>query len=103
MHRVIVSLALLVGQPALADPAASVGFRGCGTHDEVTGWLERQFGEAPLVSGRQGDGHLLEIFAAKSGDSWTVVVTDPDGESCITSEGIELELVRPFPGDQPVA
>ena len=54
------------------------------------------------MRGQQGDGHLLEIYAAKTGDSWTVVVTDPSGESCIMSEGIELELVRPFPAIGPL-
>jgi hypothetical protein len=102
MRRLALALAFAsLAAPAGAEPAA--GFRGCGTHAEISVWLAQQFGEAPLARGRQGDGHLLEIYAGKAGQSWTVVVTDPAGESCIVSEGTGLELLPAPPDDPPVA
>jgi hypothetical protein len=88
---------------AAAGSGEDVGFRGCGSHAEVSGWLARQFGETPYLRGLQGDGRTVEIYAARSGTSWTIVVTDPGGQSCIASEGTQLELLRAPPAGPPVA
>lgn len=80
--------------PPSAPPAGEdVGFRGCGTHAAVTRWLAGNFAEKPLARGVQGDGQLLEIYIAKEGSTWTVVVTDPSGASCIVTEGTSFELL----------
>jgi hypothetical protein len=97
-RRLAVLLGLAMAWPIAADAvAAEVGFRGCGTRNEVADWLDRTFGEKPFASGIQGDGRLFELFAASRGQTWTVVVTDPDGESCIMTEGTQLELAPPGP------
>ena len=97
-----------VGEPvsgaSAAGPAVEedVGFRGCGSHAAVARWLAGQFAEAPMARGIQGDGRLFEIYMAKEGATWTVVVTDTAGESCIVTEGTSLELVPGGEG-RPVA
>lgn len=88
---VLMGLAM-AGTGAAEALAAEVGFRGCGTRNEVADWLDRTFGEKPFASGIQGDGRLFELFAASHGETWTVVITDPDGESCIMTEGTQFEL-----------
>ena len=88
---------LAVGTPAseapTADPAADIGIEGCGSHASVAGWLARNFTETPLVRGLQGDGQLFELYMAKQGATWTVVVTDPAGQSCIVTEGNSMEVL----------
>lgn len=97
------ALAALLALPlGVAAAATDAGFRGCGSRTEVVDWLDRTFGEKPLARGVQGDGRLYELFAAAGGVTWTVVVTAPDGETCILSEGTELELA-PFGKAGPVA
>ena len=99
MRRHVLLAFLLAAWPGLAGAEtaspAGTAFRGCGTHAEVMDWLGRQFGETPLARGLQGDGRVFEMFAAKAGASWTMVITDPAGESCIVSEGTDLELLAP--------
>lgn len=82
-----------------ADPVLDedVGFRGCGSHAAVVRWLAGTFSEKPMARGVQGDGQILEIYMAKEGATWTVVVTDPSGESCIVSEGTSMELLPAEP------
>ena len=92
MRHAIIAATLLFAVPALAeeaamqsplpqatDPAADadVGFRGCGSHAAVGRWLKHNFAETPFVRGLQGDGRLFELYMAKQGSTWTVVVTDP--------------------------
>jgi len=92
--RLIVALAALLALPHGAGAVETdSGFSGCGSRSEVVDWLDRMFGEKPFARGVQGDGRLYELFAAAGGVTWSVVVTAPDGESCILSEGSELELV----------
>ena len=108
MRHVILAAALLFSAPALAEPAAvqpslpqaaepaldaDIGFRGCGSHAAVTRWLKRNFAETPLARGLQGDGQLFELYMARQGGTWTVVVTDPGGHSCITTEGTSMDVL----------
>jgi len=115
MRHVISATVLLLAVPALAEQAsvqsppatnpvveADVGFRGCGSHAAVASWLSRNFAEAPFVRGLQGDGRLFELYMAKEGTTWTVVVTDPAGESCILTEGTLMEIL-PHGKPEPVA
>jgi hypothetical protein len=79
-----------------------VGFRGCGARAEVTHWLSLHFDEAPLARGVQGDGRLFELYAARAGATWTIVITDAEGVSCIVNEGTSLEVL-PLGATEPVA
>lgn len=108
-HVVVAAFALTsaLAFPAMADPVAGnaaapppaadgdedVGFRGCGSHAAVARWLAGNFAELPMARGVQGDGRLFEIYMAKEGATWTVVVTSPAGESCIVTEGTSMELL----------
>ena len=114
-HVVPAAVLVLTALPALADPAvaplpptddsaadADVGFRGCGSHAAVARWLARTFAETPLARGLQGDGRLFELYMAKEGSTWTVVITDPAGESCILTEGTSMDVL-PHGAPRPVA
>ena len=45
---------------------------------------------------------LVEVFASNNGTSWTIVVTRPDGLSCIVAVGEDWETL-PNPVSQPLA
>ncbi|HMR30742.1 MAG TPA: hypothetical protein PKA13_19035 [Geminicoccaceae bacterium] len=116
MRHVAITACVLLSalvSPAVADPVSNppvagagaeedVGFRGCGSHGAVARWLAGQFAETPMARGVQGDGRLFEIYMARQGSTWTVVVTDPAGESCIVTEGTSFELL-PLEVNGPVA
>ena len=64
--------------------------------------LNQKYSEAPSAVGVQANGHLVEVFASNDGTSWTIVVTRPDGVSCIVAVGENWETV-PNPVTQPLA
>ncbi len=59
----------------------------CAAHDDIAKHLGAKFTETPVSLGLAGDGKLLEVFAAKDGSTWTIVVTAPSGVSCIVAAG----------------
>jgi hypothetical protein len=77
---------LVQAQPR--DPAVSPT---CNSHTDLTEMLEQKFAEQPTALGLQSNGQLLEVFVANDGTSWTIVVTRPDGWSCIVAVGERWE------------
>lgn len=64
--------------------------------------LQRKFAEQPSALGLQADGRLVEVFVADDGASWTIVLTRPDGRSCIVAVGHHWESL-PGPINGPLA
>lgn len=58
----------------------------CGDWKEMTTALKAKFEEAPVSKGLTATGSLVEVYASKKG-SWTIVVTDPKGQSCLVAAG----------------
>lgn len=58
----------------------------CAPRDEVVAQLGAQFSEIPVSRGLTGDGMLLEVFASPQG-TWTAVLSEPTGVSCLVSGG----------------
>lgn len=57
--------------------------------------LAATFGEAPKALGVTSEGAVLELFTSDKGESWTLVVTLPNGFSRVVAEG---EAWTAFPG-----
>ena len=53
--------------------------------------LSKGYSERPVAFGVQGDGSLMQIFASKEGNTWSVVLTNPSGVSCIVADGVRWE------------
>ena len=76
------ALALLLGVRAQAS-AQTV----CTTHAEVTKHLDRRYAEAPVGIGLASNGGVIEVFSSGDGSTWTIVITKPDGMSCVVASG----------------
>lgn len=81
-----VFVVLLLAWPAWAN---GEGTRiPCQPRGDVIKYLAGQYGEVPTALGVVNTGALLEVFTAKDGLTWSVVVTSPDGEiSCLVAAG----------------
>jgi hypothetical protein len=82
------SLSLQLGASAPAT-AQSV----CMTHAEVEKQLGTNFAESPIALGLASNGSVFEIFSKADGTSWTMVITQPNGVSCLLAEGEAWESV----------
>jgi hypothetical protein len=90
----LVALWLLIGtSAAVAAPA-------CTSYDTMSELLAREYTEMPVAGGLAHTGKLLQVFAAKDGSSWTVVLTRPDGMSCIVAAGRYWQTETPKDGPQ---
>ena len=77
----LLALALPLGaNTARADPA-------CASHEAVSNQLEQRYAEVPIAMGLENNGKLVQVFASADGVSWTLVLTQPDGTSCIAASG----------------
>lgn len=63
----------------------------CAARAQVIERLSAQFGETPRGIGlRQNDG-LVEVFASEKTGSWTILMTRPDGQTCLVAAGQHWE------------
>ncbi len=58
----------------------------CGDSKTVFKNLEKKFGESPTGAGISDNGDLVTVFSSESG-TFTIVVTSPQGKSCVRSSG----------------
>ena len=66
----------------------------CGPHGEVVKKLQGDFKEARAGLGLAGNGGLVELFVSEKG-GWSVLVTRPDGQTCLVAAGENWEIVKP--------
>jgi hypothetical protein len=65
----------------------------CGPREEIVKALGETFKEAPIGMGVTQPGQVLELFASPSG-TWTMVVTTPNGTSCLIAAGENWDMIR---------
>jgi hypothetical protein len=108
MGRLHLTPVVLVGMLGLTSPASAQAPSGtalapaCHSHADLTKMLNQKFAEQPSALGVQANGHLVEVFVSNQGTSWTIVVTRPDGWSCIVAVGEHWESL-PHPITGPLA
>ncbi len=75
-------LTLLLGVQASASAQS-----GCTTHPEIAKQLKSRHSEAPVAIGLADNAGVIEVFSAGDGSTWTMVLTLPDGMSCVMATG----------------
>ena len=65
---------------------ASAQSRFCAGHPDMVAQLTNRFQEKQLAYGVIGTMAVMEIFASAKG-TWTIIVTDVGGQSCIIAAG----------------
>jgi hypothetical protein len=83
-----VLLAVAAGPtPARADPQV------CGARTEILAELTKRYSEAPVAVGLSNGGVLVEVLSSDKGATWTIIVSQPDGTSCLVAAGKEWQDV----------
>jgi hypothetical protein len=83
LTRTLVSIGLMATTPYAE---ASDG-EPCAARDEVVRKLEERFGETLQSVGLQQDENLVEVYSSERTGSWTILMTRPDGMSCLLAAG----------------
>jgi hypothetical protein len=71
----------------------------CGDHRELVAYLGEKYQERQFAYGTVGNVAIMEVYVSQAG-TWTVVVTDPVGKSCILAagDGWEASATANLPG-----
>ncbi len=74
----------------------------CGQRDKVVELLAEKYKETPIATGVSSNGSLIEVLSTHDGDTWTLIVTSSDGNSCLIASGQgwrakphELDIAEP--------
>ncbi len=94
-----ISLAALVGLPLLSGTVAAQTV--CGKRDDIISQLQNKYGETRRSLGVQRGRGVVEIFASVETGSWTILVTDPRGRSCLMAAGEAFESESVATNDTP--
>jgi hypothetical protein len=88
---------VLAGALAMATNAASAQYQHCVDHGDLVAHLSEKFQERQFAFGLIGHVAIMEVFVGETG-SWTIIVTDVAGRSCIIAAGDNWESTAPLPG-----
>ncbi len=61
--------------------------RACAPRASVLGQLAAKYNEAPIAIGVTSQGGLVEVLTTPDGRTWTIIVSSPDGMSCLVASG----------------
>ena len=90
--RTLVTLGLFALTPAAEAAERS---QPCADRARVVERLEAQFGEVRQAMGLNAGNAVVEVYASAETGTWTILVTGPDGVSCLIASG---ELWEPEAG-----
>ena len=77
----------------------------CLPRSELAVHLAENYGEALIAQGLDNRGALIEVFATRSKERWTLTTTDATGRSCLIAAGEYWNGLqsRPAAARQPAA
>ncbi len=81
----ILAIAMMLILWATSNPAAAQA--ACTTRSEVAEQLAGDYAEAPVAAGLASSGAVIEVFTSGDGATWTIVLTRPEGTSCLVAAG----------------
>ncbi len=73
--------ATLIATPATAAPPI------CAERDDFLTQLAQKYGETPVGIGVTTTGGLVEVLSDVKDGTWTIIVTTPQGMSCLVAAG----------------
>ena len=88
------AFALLVA-PAASDAIADGNESApCGQRDEMLSHLSQKYSEKPVAMGLATNGSVVEVLSSKAGDSFTIVYTMPNGQTCLVAAGSNWQFIE---------
>lgn len=79
-------LALSAGL-ALVSASAATAQPQCDQRDSVLQVLQQKYKEQPVALGVTHNGGLVEVLTTGNGNTWSIIVTTPQGMSCLVAAG----------------
>lgn len=71
----------------------------CVPRSDVLAHLAKKYHEAPVAIGVTSAGALVEVLTTGDGATWTIIVTGPNGLSCLVAAGEGWRTLSPTTAD----
>lgn len=71
----------------LAAPSIALAAPVCSERDSIIAKLKDKYGEAERGMGLSGSEAVIEIWSSEKTGTWTIVLTKPNGVSCVMAAG----------------
>ena len=85
------ALLLMLGSWFGTSPAGAQNL--CMSRTNVLKQLSSKYAETPISLGLEKSGDVIEIFSSGDGDTWTMVLTRPGGETCMIASGEAWQVI----------
>lgn len=82
---------LMTVTPAL--PVAAQSARNCAPREVVVTRLAEKYKETRRSMGLGANNAVVEVFASQESGSWTIIVTMPNGVTCLVASGQAFEAL----------
>lgn len=84
-------LAAGLAVPASLGNAETQDEANCGQRATVLDYLSAKYSEQPVAMGIAANGGLIEVLTSTEGSTFTIIVTMPEGETCMVAAGESWE------------
>ena len=84
---VLIAMSAIPATAATASPP-------CAPRPELLKQLAKQFHEQPAALGLTSNGSLIEVLTSDDGSTWTIMITQPKGPSCLVAAGASWEELK---------
>jgi len=91
---------LLAAGACLAVSIPAQAQMQCHQHKEVLGKFADTYKEAPVAGGLTQDGRLLQVLSSGDDGTWTIVLSKPDGVTCVIMAGEAWRKLDPKPAQK---
>ena len=93
-HGVLFTAVALVLTSAGARPGTGAAEAGpCNTRETILSLLAARYQETPIALGITSEGSLVEVLSNAAGKTWTIIITSPEGVSCLILSGDDWQLL----------
>jgi hypothetical protein len=79
---------------AMSALPAAAGSPSCASRPELLKQLADKFHEQPAALGLTSNGSLIEVLTSDDGSTWTIMITQPKGPSCLVAAGASWEELK---------
>jgi hypothetical protein len=84
---ILLSALMTLALPVETGSAVSAQGNNCGARKTVLAYLSTKYEEKPIAMGIAANGSLIEVLSSNKGTTFTIIVTAPDGKTCMVAAG----------------
>jgi hypothetical protein len=66
----------------------------CDQRASIIGHMAEKYREAPVAIGVTSTGGMVEVLTTGDGTTWTIIVSNPNGTSCLIAAGEGWRALR---------